>query len=227
MVNELGTSGVSETKERILEAAERLFAEHGFDGTSMRMITGEAEVSLALVNYHFGSKHNLLRDVITRRMEPINEERLERLRLLEERYGDGRIPVEELLLAFIEPMVKQDRKGDPQRFMRVAQSQIRGADKFLREVWRDHFMELANRYLEAFRRALPHLEGEDIYWRMHFLVGLVLSSLTQAARVHYLSEGRVDGGDWDAMLCHLVKFARAGFEAPALAREGILEGKPV
>ena len=65
-----------DTRERILDAAERLFMAHGYEGTSMRQITGEAAVNLAAVNYHFGSKESLMQEVFRRRLDWLNEERL-------------------------------------------------------------------------------------------------------------------------------------------------------
>jgi AcrR family transcriptional regulator len=69
-----------DTKERILDAAERLFAAHGFAGTSLRAVTKEAGVNLAAVHYHFGTKEDLLRAVLSRIVIPVNRERLEMLR---------------------------------------------------------------------------------------------------------------------------------------------------
>ena len=71
------------TKDRILDAAESLFMEHGFEATSLRSITAAADVNLAAVNYHFGSKEELFQAVLTRRLDPMNQERLDLLTALE------------------------------------------------------------------------------------------------------------------------------------------------
>src|SRR5947208_16884641 len=70
------TRGAAATKERILDSAESLFMEHGFEATSLRSITAAAAVNLAAVNYHFGSKEELFQAVLTRRLDPMNHARL-------------------------------------------------------------------------------------------------------------------------------------------------------
>src|SRR4051794_12129949 len=90
-----------DTKARILKVAERLFMEHGFSATSLRMITGEAKVNLASVNYHFGSKEALIEAVFTRRLAPLNEERVRQLDLLEKAAEGSALTVEQIVEAFV------------------------------------------------------------------------------------------------------------------------------
>ena len=95
-----------DTKTRILDAAEKLFGEKGFDGTSLRDITTEADVNLAAVNYHFQSKDALVRAVIARRVVPVNQRRLELLDACEQAAGAGPLPIEAVLDAFIRPVLE-------------------------------------------------------------------------------------------------------------------------
>src|SRR5271155_3887739 len=92
-----------DTKTRILDAAEKLFGQNGFDATSLRDITAEADVNLAAVNYHFQSKDSLIQAVIARRVEPVNQKRCEMLA------AAGPNPsIEQILLAFLSPLISQD-----------------------------------------------------------------------------------------------------------------------
>ena len=88
------------TKERILGAAEELFAQQGFSGTSLRQVTSRAEVNIAAVNYHFGSKENLVNEVFRRRMDDMSAQRLEMLRKAREEAPDS---LEAILAAFVQP----------------------------------------------------------------------------------------------------------------------------
>src|SRR5574340_767840 len=101
------------TKDRILDAAERLFAEHGFNGTSLRMITAAADVNLAAVNYHFRSKETLIEAVYKRRIGPANEKRLRMLDEYEAAAGDGAVPVENILRALVAPMLELRADAGP------------------------------------------------------------------------------------------------------------------
>ena len=96
----------ADTKERILDAAEHLFAERGVDGASLRAVTREAHVNLAAVHYHFGSKEGLLEAVVARRIGPINQDRLKGLEELEAAAQGAPIPVEDLLRVFLAPPLR-------------------------------------------------------------------------------------------------------------------------
>ena len=105
----------TDTKETILDSAEQLFAEQGFAPTSLRAITARAGVNLAAVNYHFGSKADLSREVLARRLEPLNRERL---RLLDACEATGKPPLEGIVAAFVAPALNLNREAEgagPQR----------------------------------------------------------------------------------------------------------------
>src|SRR5437762_5155319 len=95
-----------DTKSRILDVAEHLFMEHGFEATSLRSLTSSAGVNLAAVNYHFGSKEELFQAVLTRRLDPMNQERIELLKKLENGSGDRPIACERILAAMLVPALR-------------------------------------------------------------------------------------------------------------------------
>ena len=101
----------SGTRERILSAAENLFAADGFETVSLRDITGAAGANVAAVNYHFGSKERLIDAVVERHVVPINHERLKLLDRLEVSHAEGVIPIEEILRAFLSPVLRQISSG--------------------------------------------------------------------------------------------------------------------
>ena len=106
----MGNTTHFSTKERILGAAEELFAQHGFAGTSLRQVTSRADVNIAAVNYHFGSKENLVNEVFRRRMDDMTAARLS---LLEKALAERPGQLEPILAAFVEPALAlaQDRHG--------------------------------------------------------------------------------------------------------------------
>ena len=89
----MGNTTHFSTKERILGAAEELFAQHGFAGTSLRQVTSRADVNIAAVNYHFGSKENLVNEVFRRRMDDMSRERLAALQLAVEAHPGELEPI--------------------------------------------------------------------------------------------------------------------------------------
>src|SRR6185503_3790882 len=108
-----------ETRTRILDAAEELFMLHGFEGTSMRLLTSRAGVNLAAVNYHFGSKDALIEALFRRKLDPMNTARLAELERLE---SEGRpLAPEAIIRAFVGPSLRhmEDAKGGGRNFIRL------------------------------------------------------------------------------------------------------------
>src|SRR3954467_11365308 len=119
MVVPLSDRSVSATKERILDSAETLFMEQGFEGTSLRAIPAAANVNLAAVNYHFGTKEELFQAVLTRRLDPMNQERIELLERVEHEAGGKPASVEKVSVAMLIPA------------LRLARDEKRGGKNFL------------------------------------------------------------------------------------------------
>ena len=206
------------TRERILDAAEALFSEHGFAKTSLRMITTSAGVNLAAVNYHFGSKRALIQEVFTRRLVPINAERLQNLATLERH--DTPPTVEQLLEAFIGPTFKPHGVADPGevRFMRLLGRTQAGAATSLRQFVHSLYDEVLERFKTALAQVLPDIPEIELYWRLHFLLGSVSYSLAAPDTTTLINDCQLQGQhDNQALLQRLIPFLAAGLAAPVPA----------
>ena len=210
-----------DTKERILDAAETLFAEKGFAGTSLRTITRAAGVNLAAVNYHFGSKEALIDAVYARRLEPLNRERLARLDACEAETGEAAPPLERILEAFVGPPLRLRRNpAGGQHCMRLLGRLYTEPDERLRAFIFEQFAEIKRRFGAAFQRALPHLPAAELFWRMHFVIGALAQTMADPQRLEVLSGGLCDPHDVEGTLDRLIPFLAAGLRAAAPAPEG-------
>lgn len=201
------------TKAAVFNAAERLFALHGFQNVSVRDITAEAGVNLASVNYHFGSKDALLFEIFRRRTSELNRERARMLHEAAARH-DGKPPVRDILEAYFAPPLRwaapdNDRRISVQFIIRARSEGT--AD--MREVLRNDVSHL-ERFANALMAARPELPKEDLYWRLHFVLGMVHNNrFAEFDRLHHLSGGLTREADVDALLRRMLDFAEAGFMA--------------
>lgn len=204
-----------DTRERIMNVAEALFAEQGFANTSLRTITARARVNLAAVNYHFGSKEALIQAIFSRRLVPLNRERLGRLTVLEEAAGSPSL--EAILEAFIGPTLKDPADSDPGeiRFMRLLGRTQAGASRPLREFVHTLYAEVLDRFSSAFGRALPELPRDELYWRVHFMMGVLSYTQAGTATMKLVSDrDPPDAEEPAALLGRLIPFLAAGLRAP-------------
>ena len=203
-----------ETRERILDVAERLFGERGFPATPLRDITTEAGVNVASVNYHFGSKEALLAEVIERRFKPINARRLELLDAVETRAGDGPPELESVIRAFLSPPFHSQRAwGDKGRnFLRLV-GRIHGeTNEDFRATFVKQFETVFERFRAALHRARPELDDADLSWRMLFMVGSMAFTMSWGPTL--LARGPGAAREPEAVLESLVLYAAAGMAAP-------------
>lgn len=208
---------MADTKDLILDAAEKLFAEQGFDRTSLREITAAAKVNLAAVNYHFQSKEALIAAVVTRRMGPLNAARLEALERLENEAKGKPLGVEKILEAFLLPVLAHPdiRRFKPLMAKMYHESEARIRRNLLREV-----APVAIRFGAALHRALPGIPMRELHWRVQFAVGMMAYMLGAEALIRTMSGEFVDPGDFKALLPRYVAFAAAGMRAP------VVKGRP-
>jgi AcrR family transcriptional regulator len=228
-----GRNGAAATKGRILDAAEALFMEHGFEATSLRAITAAAEVNLAAVNYHFGSKEELFETVLTRRLDPMNQRRVALLTALEHEAGTRAVPCDRVLAAMIFPALELAR--DPARgganFLRLVGRAYVDPAPFIRRFLSEHYAEMIARFKEAFARALPQLPRRELSWRLHFIMGALSYTLagTDALRLIHEIAPSEDGADDELLLRRLAPFLLGGLTAPLPDLDeaaGDLDGAP-
>jgi AcrR family transcriptional regulator len=164
-----------DTRERILDVAEVLFTEHGFDGTSMRMITGQAGVNLAAVNYHFGTKEALFQAVFQRRIDQLNQARVEALAVMEAEAGGAPLKPSRILEGFFGPALAMaaDTKHGGHTFMRLLGRTYTEPTQFVRRFMAQEYADVMNRYADALYKALPGVPVAEILWRLHFMMGAV------------------------------------------------------
>jgi AcrR family transcriptional regulator len=204
-----------DTREAVLEAAERLFAENGFRRTTLRAITRAAGVNLAAVNYHFGSKQALVEAVFARRIRPMNQERLRRLAAWESA-GDG--DLEGLIDAFAGPPLELATRPGGAVFVRLLGRSYTEPDERLQAALRDLYEPVIERFKQAFARALPELPAPELYWRLHFLVGLLAYLMSGADFMRLIASCRLcDPLDTESLKARLRGFVAAGLRAPAPA----------
>lgn len=204
-----------DTKQRILDVAEQLFAEYGFAGTSLRRIIADAGVNLAAVHYHFHSKESLLEAVIMRRTAPLNEERLALLDQAEQESG-GAASLEAVLLAFLGPPIRLilNPNGEGRIFGKLMGRLHSETNVCFLEIAKKHFGVVSQRFRAALAHTVPDLPTDDLNWRMHFAMGAMAHTLSFWDRLEAVSEGRLKPTDSETVIPRLIGFIAAGFRAP-------------
>jgi AcrR family transcriptional regulator len=204
------------TKDRILDAAERLFAHNGVEATSLRSITALAGVNLAAVNYHFQSKESLIHAVIARRLNPVNERRLAMLDACEEAAGDGPLPIEQVLDALLRPVFEM-LTGQAKEFTPIMGRIFTESAELTEQVFQKHLAHVAHRFLPAFQRALPDLPLVELLWRLQFVYGVMSHTMGAGRIVQFISKGQCDTTDVEGTMRRVETFLLAGLKAPVPA----------
>jgi AcrR family transcriptional regulator len=207
----------SDTPTQILDAAERLFAAHGFAATSLRHIITEAGVNLAAVHYHFGSKEELMRAILERRIHPVNAERL---RLLDLAEADGaRRPqfLERVIEALIAPPLRlsRDHAAGGHHFMKLVGRTFAEADPGIKRMFYGLFEEVIRRFLAAIQKACPKLASVELFWRCHFMFGAMAHTMCDKDAVELFSAGVCDANDIERIIREMTTFVAGGLRAEA------------
>jgi AcrR family transcriptional regulator len=206
------------TTDRILDAAERLFADHGFEGTSIREIVDAAKVNLAAIHYHFRSKEALLEAVLTRRISIVNEGRLQRLAEAEAAAAPRPPSVEQIVRALIIPTVEFAQRNESGATFVQLMSRMFTEPRFsLTNFLGRKFGETITRFSAALVRALPQLPREVVLWRAFFTIGAMHHLLCSPNKIDLLAKGLRGSTSDTEMTEYLVQFSVAGMCAPGHA----------
>jgi len=211
------------TTQQILDSAELLFATKGFNATSLRAITDKANVNLAAVNYHFGSKDNLILEVIKRGIEPINTSRLQRLDSLLERHHSGNgdsITLDEVLDSFYRPAFEYFQDSTRIHFLRLLGRTLYETGPFTKKLLENEWMPLVQRFLQGLKITLPNMEEAEIMWRFHFAIGSMIFTVSQFEALEAMScdECKIRD-DFEPAVERLITFTAAGFSAAPSRQE--------
>lgn len=211
-------SNNKDTKQQILDVAEELFARDGYHNTSLRNITAKAEVNLAAVNYHFGSKEALMTAVIERRLLPLNNVRQKRLEEVRDlAINEQRRPrTEDLLLAFIEPtLLFKESSGGARNFITLVGRAITEPDDTVRTVFIRLISPLFELLFNLLTEALPDIPQDILHMRLHFAVGAISHTMQMDAKWPSQADDITKARTYDAktLITMLVPFVTAGMEA--------------
>jgi AcrR family transcriptional regulator len=197
------------TKERILNAAERLFSERGIDGISMRQIASAAGVQLALISYYFRGKEGLYRAVFHRRIDQISRERTSKLRELMARTSPPPT-IEEVLDALARPWVELREKRGGLLYTRLVAREVGDPREGSRGIVKDMLDPIALEFIGAMMQVLPNHPRSEIHWAYHFFIGGLLLILLKQERIHRLSGRLCDMTHGEHVIEEIVGlFARA------------------
>lgn len=205
-----------DTRLRILDAAESLFVEQGFESTSLRQITSKASVNLAAVNYHFGSKEVLIQEVFRRRLGWLNECRLQELDRLEAKAMGAPLKPSQILEAFFGVALRMtaDKQGGGSEFMRLLGRTYTEPSQFIRSFLAEKDAAVVDRFKAALFRSLPEVPQEEILWRFHFMLGAMSYAISGADALNIVAQGSIADSDSAALYARLMSFLLGGLRAP-------------
>lgn len=207
-----------DTTNSLLDASERLFAHHGIAATSLRAITVEADVNLASVHYHFGSKEGLVSAVFARRLEPLNRERLRLLRACEDSPGGSADPLTGAVRALVGPTLRlrHDPNQGGEAFMRLMGRLFSEPTSAYKLAIIEQFREVNECFSRILRRSLPELPDQELEWRKHFAIGAMAHTASASDIIALASGGLCDPADVEGTIARLTSFIVAGLRAPGV-----------
>jgi AcrR family transcriptional regulator len=204
------------TKDKLMDVAEKLFARRGFHGTSVRDITGEAGMDVALVSYHFGGKKQLFAAVLERRGTVLNEERLHRLAEVRRNAAPQPPSTEAVVGAFLDPILERLAHAGPgwhSYFSLIAY--VNNSPEWGRRLMGKTFDSTVRQFIAAVIESLPEAAPEDIFWGYNFLTGALTLSLAETGRLDALSDGLCRSNDVAALKLRLGPYVAAGLRGLA------------
>ena len=203
------------TKTKILDAAEQLFAVRGFNGTSLREITSQAEVNLAAVNYHFGSKKELIKAVMSRFLDVLSP----RLTLALVKLCEDETPpnLVEVFSSFVEPLLhlNEVKENGTSNFLQLLGRGYTDSQGFLRWFLTTTYPEVISSFVNAVQKAYPELTKEEIFWRLHFTMGTVVFTMSSSDALIDIAVNDFDKQtDISDVIKRVIPYVAAGVGAP-------------
>lgn len=202
----------ADTRERLLDVAERLFAEHGFDAVSLRAITTEAGANLAAVNYYFGSKEALIEAVVARFVEPVNRKRIE---LLDGIKRGEKCDARSIAKAFLDPVLEAAARGieGDNRFFKLMSRCMAARDERVSRLVMRQFPEVVARFVEIICECCPGVTSNTAHLRLLFMAGAMAHSLFHHDKLAILSQGRCELPSFEVLREEMLIFLAAGIAA--------------
>ncbi len=208
---------LSDTQIKIIEAAELEFAERGYRGASIREITRRAGVNVAAVNYHFGNKEVLFKEMVRYRLDPINRLRIDLLETALAENGGEPLPLERIVDFITRPLLTRliNESDNDFRFMRALGKSLSEERSFMRDLLRDMLKEIMTKFSQAISDSLGNPEFPKTVYGMHFLSCALGGAMMQHTRLQFISDGKINLNDIDELVDHLVAFLTAGLKGLA------------
>lgn len=208
---------MTETQIKIIEAAEAVFAKHGFEGASVREITRRANVNIAAVNYHFGSKAELFKEMLRYRMAPLNQTRLA---LLDQAYaasGGQPLPTRRIVEIIIHPLFEAMLSADSRQthFMQALGRGLTEERSFIASMRDEILADVIARFRDALGRTLSHLPGDELAYCFHFLSCSIVGAMMQHSQLYSNYQGCICHGNEGLVADRLVTYIAGGIEAIA------------
>lgn len=210
-----GNCSVSDkTRQRILGAAGKVFARGGYRAMTLRQVTHEAKVNLAAVNYHFGSKLNLMRALLRDRFEPINQQRHHLLDQQIEAHSPNPVPLPIIYDTLFRPLFTGIGSASDKdtNLIKIIGRAITEPAEFMRGLHKEFFADLSKRFMNEIRRSCPELSPEQIQYRFFLSVSAMIGTVIEQVRLETVSDGKLDGNNLDIILKELTTFVVAGFQ---------------
>jgi AcrR family transcriptional regulator len=215
----------NETRRQIMKVAERLFAAHGFSGISLRSIVAEADVNLAAIHYHFGSKEALFEAVFERHAQRLAGSRMARLEQLVA--AKDTPSLERVLEAFLAPALRPNSPANGgSAFARLRGRLIAENTEFGRRLQAKYFNQSSKGYLRLIASLVPHLPEIELYWRFNFMLGSMVYLMAEVRRIEQLSDGACDTSDVEERVRRLVNFYADAFRMPVRQQSALARHSP-
>jgi AcrR family transcriptional regulator len=205
----------TDTRQRILNAAEQLFAEKGYEGCALRDIALKAKVNQGMIHYFFKTKETLFREAYVQRGQEIADERLRLLNEEEAIAGAQAISTQRLLELFLTPAFDVGLRGTGGRaFVRILSRLHLDASRFVAHIRGALYDESSRRFVSALAKSLPHLSADEVAWRFVFVLGTYQYALADTGRLEVISDGQCGGKDFREALRQMMPFLVSGLNAP-------------